>query len=73
MVLSNEPGVYKDGCYGIRCENLVAVREARDLPGEKSMLEFETLTLVPFDRRLLAPELLTLEELQRIKRHRYED
>jgi Xaa-Pro aminopeptidase len=64
MIISNEPGYYREGAFGIRCENLVAVREARDLPGEKSMLEFETLTLVPFDRRLLARELLTPEELR---------
>lgn len=62
MIISNEPGYYRDGAYGIRCENLVAVREAQDLAGETPMLEFETLTLAPFDRRLLDPDLLTAEE-----------
>jgi Xaa-Pro aminopeptidase len=62
MIVSNEPGYYRDGAFGIRCENLVAVREARDLAGETPMLEFETLTLVPFDRRLLEPGLLSAAE-----------
>jgi Xaa-Pro aminopeptidase len=63
MVLSNEPGYYKDDSYGIRCENLVVVREVEaghdDGP---PMFGFEALTLVPFDQRLLAPELLTEPE-----------
>ena len=58
MILSNEPGYYKTGAYGIRIENLVLV-EARAVPGaERTMLGFETLTLAPFDRRLIVPELL---------------
>ncbi len=58
-VLSNEPGYYEDGAYGIRIENLVLVVENTTLgaPGE-SWLEFETLTLCPIDRRLIAPKLL---------------
>ncbi len=64
MIVSNEPGYYRDGAYGIRCENLVAVREASDLQGETPMLEFETLTLVPFDRRLLDVDLLAPAERQ---------
>ncbi|MEP4147365.1 MAG: aminopeptidase P family protein [Halioglobus sp.] len=58
MIVSNEPGYYRDDCYGIRCENLVVVREA-DTAGETAVYEFEALTLVPFDRRLLDHSLLT--------------
>lgn len=61
MILSNEPGYYRDGGYGIRCENLVVVREAAT-HGEVPMLEFERLTLVPFDRRLLDLSLLEQHE-----------
>ncbi|MFP6746303.1 MAG: aminopeptidase P family protein [Alphaproteobacteria bacterium] len=62
MVVSNEPGYYKTGAYGIRIENLLAVREA-DIPGaERAMLEFETLTLVPIDRHAISVELLTETE-----------
>jgi len=62
MIVSNEPGYYKDSCYGIRCENLVVVRES-SLRGDVPVYEFETLTLVPFDRRLLDQQLLTAIEL----------
>jgi Xaa-Pro aminopeptidase len=63
MIISNEPGYYSDGSYGIRCENLVMV-VAVDCPGgDRSMLGFEALTLVPFDRRLLQPELLDTAEV----------
>lgn len=62
MILSNEPGFYATGEYGIRLENLLLVRAA-DIPGaRKPFLEFETLTLAPFDRALLDPALLTREE-----------
>ena len=58
MVVSNEPGYYKTGCYGIRIENLLAVRKV-DIPGsERSMLEFETLTLAPIDRTVIDVKLL---------------
>lgn len=64
MIVSNEPGYYKTGEYGIRLENLVLVRE--DLPqpdgGERHMLGFETLTLAPFDERLIAWDLLNEAE-----------
>jgi Xaa-Pro aminopeptidase len=64
MIISNEPGYYKAGEYGIRIENLVLVIE-QDLPGtEKPMLGFETLTFAPLDRALIAPELLTVQERQ---------
>lgn len=58
-VLSNEPGFYKVGEYGIRIENLITVVESKGFDG---FLEFETLTLAPIDRRLIALELLTAEE-----------
>ncbi|MBY0302233.1 MULTISPECIES: aminopeptidase P family protein [Sphingomonas] len=63
MILSNEPGYYKAGDFGIRIENLLLVVE-RDLPGgEATMLAFETLTLAPIDRDLIDPALLTEAEL----------
>lgn len=63
MILSNEPGYYKTGAYGIRIENLVVVRPL-DLPmAERPMLEFEVLTLAPIDRNLIEPTLLTQEEV----------
>jgi Xaa-Pro aminopeptidase len=63
MILSNEPGYYKEGAYGIRIENLVLVKDA-DVPdgGERAMLSFETLTLTPIDRRLIAKALLLPDE-----------
>ncbi len=58
MILSNEPGFYLPGAYGIRLENLLLVQPA-DLPrAAKPFLRFETLTLAPFDRKLIDPELL---------------
>ena len=65
MILSNEPGYYKPGEYGIRIENLIIVTEPEEIPGgDKPMLGFETLTLAPIDRRLIDTHLLTREELQ---------
>ncbi|RST86433.1 aminopeptidase P family protein [Aquibium carbonis] len=63
MILSNEPGYYKAGHYGIRLENLIVVTEPQTIPGgDKPMHGFETLTLAPFDRRLIVTEMLTAEE-----------
>ncbi len=63
MILSNEPGYYPAGEYGIRIENLELVTEARDIPGgERPMLGFEPLTLAPIDRRLVDVDLLTVAE-----------
>ena len=63
MILSNEPGYYKEGAYGIRLENLIVVEEARPVPGgEIAMHAFETLTLAPFDRRLVDIDLLDRDE-----------
>ncbi len=62
MILSNEPGYYKTGEYGIRIENLILV-ERREIAGsEGEFYGFETLTHVPIDRALVEPALLTAEE-----------
>jgi Xaa-Pro aminopeptidase len=64
MILSNEPGYYKAGAYGIRIENLVATTPAAPIPGgDRDMLGFETLSLCPIDRRLIEPTLLSEEEI----------
>jgi Xaa-Pro aminopeptidase len=63
MVVSNEPGFYKTGQYGIRIENLQVVMEIVELSSERKMLGFEPLTLCPIDRRLIDVELLTKDEL----------
>lgn len=64
MILSNEPGYYKTGAYGIRIENLVLVVPAEPVEGaEKELNTFETLTLVPIDRRLVDPTLMTIGEI----------
>ncbi len=64
MVLSNEPGYYKNDAYGIRCENLVVVREADiDSDDGRTMYEFEAITLAPFDLRLVEPSLMTASEI----------
>jgi Xaa-Pro aminopeptidase len=69
MIVSNEPGYYKTGAYGIRIENLVLVQpwegaasnSAGD-DGAREMLCFETLTLAPIDRALVATDLLDADE-----------
>ncbi len=63
MILSNEPGYYREGEYGIRLENLIAVTKAAPIDGgDLPMHGFETLTLAPFDRTLIDTRLLTREE-----------
>ncbi|GIX21141.1 MAG: Xaa-Pro aminopeptidase [Erythrobacter sp.] len=63
MILSNEPGYYQQGHYGIRIENLVLVEE-RAIPGAQGRwLGFETLTFVPIDRKLIDKGLMTAEEV----------
>jgi Xaa-Pro aminopeptidase len=64
MVISNEPGYYKTGEYGIRIENLIAVREAAVAPAgaEKPLLEFETITLAPIDLDMVDETILTASE-----------
>ena len=61
MILSNEPGYYREGGFGIRLENLVVVTQAAPLPGgdDRSQLAFETLTFVPLDRRLVVGAMLS--------------
>ena len=59
MVVSNEPGYYEDGQFGIRCENLVFVKESP----KEGLYEFENLTFVPFDTRLIDKSLMTDIEL----------
>ena len=64
MILSNEPGYYKQDHYGIRIENLLLVQEPSGIAGgDRQMLGFETLTLCPIERRLIEPGLLTPDEL----------
>ena len=63
MIVSNEPGYYREGEFGIRCENLCVVQEIPGAGQEVPMLGFEALTLVPFDRRLIDRELLSEQEL----------
>ena len=63
MILSNEPGYYKEGAYGIRLENLIVVTDADEIEGgDIPMHGFETLTLVPFDRRLIVLDMLSEDE-----------
>ncbi len=62
MILSNEPGYYASGQYGIRIENLVVVIKTGDMRDGKKMLGFETLTLAPIDIRLVEVSMLTMDE-----------
>lgn len=61
MILSNEPGYYREGAFGIRIENLIVVQNATELAGAdaRAMLAFETLTYVPIDRRLIDVTMLS--------------
>ncbi|GAN53395.1 aminopeptidase P family protein [Tanticharoenia sakaeratensis] len=62
MIISNEPGFYRPGAFGMRIENLLLVRASSVAP--EKFLEFETLTFAPFARILIAPELLSPDEVQ---------
>ena len=62
MILSNEPGYYKPGAFGIRIENLIAVRDATQSGDEQPMLGFENLTFAPLDRRLIDVAMLSADE-----------
>lgn len=65
MILSNEPGYYLKGKYGIRIENLLLVKPPRKpKQGDRAMLSFETLSFAPIDKRLIDTSLLTRNELQ---------
>ncbi len=64
MIVSNEPGYYRAGQYGIRIENLELVNPPEAVPGgERELLSFETLTRVPIDRRLIDPTLMSPAEI----------
>jgi Xaa-Pro aminopeptidase len=64
MILSNEPGYYRTGAYGIRIENLVLVTEAAPVAdAEKPLNAFETMTWAPIDARLVEPDLMTADEI----------
>jgi Xaa-Pro aminopeptidase len=71
MILSNEPGYYREGAFGIRIENLIYVVDAPTLDGadDREMLAFETLTQVPFDRNLIDLALLSPAEQGWIDRY----
>lgn len=64
MMLSNEPGYYREGAFGIRIENLIVVEQAPALKGadDREMMAFETLAYVPIDRRLIVAEILSCGE-----------
>ncbi|NBR88575.1 MAG: M24 family metallopeptidase [Rhodobacteraceae bacterium] len=64
MILSNEPGYYREGAFGIRLENLIVVEDAPKLEGadNRAQYAFETLTWVPIDLRLIRPEMLSPDE-----------
>jgi len=68
MILSNEPGYYRVGHYGIRLENLLLVRKAAT-DAEKQFFQFDTLTLAPFDRRLIDLSLLSAGERDWLDRY----
>jgi Xaa-Pro aminopeptidase len=63
MILSDEPGYYLPGAYGVRLENLILVQPAHFPDSRKKFLCFETLTLVPFDRALIEPAMLAPDAL----------
>jgi len=65
MILSNEPGYYREGAFGIRIENLIVVEQAEALEGadDRDMLGFMNLTWVPIDRRLIDTSLLSQAEV----------
>ncbi len=63
MILSDEPGYYLPGAYGVRMENLILVQPADFSTATKKFLRFETLTLVPFDRALIEPAMLSSDAL----------
>jgi Xaa-Pro aminopeptidase len=70
MIVSNEPGYYKTGAYGIRIENLLTVVErGRPERGEHDLLGFEILTWAPIDRHLVQKSLLTAKETAWLNRY----
>ncbi|MFU8836215.1 aminopeptidase P family protein [Roseovarius autotrophicus] len=71
MILSNEPGYYREGAFGIRIENLIVVRQAAPVAGgdAAAQLDFETLTYVPIDRRLIVADMLSTPERDWLDRY----
>ena len=72
MILSNEPGYYREGEFGIRLENLIVVEEAAKIGDRRDQLSFETLTFVPFDRRLVVSAMLSGEERDWLNAYHFE-
>ncbi|WP_050928033.1 aminopeptidase P family protein [Aestuariivita boseongensis] len=75
MILSNEPGYYREGAFGIRLENLIVVEEVEVPMGgdaHRPMLSWRTLTFVPLDRRLILPDMMSREELAWLNRYHAE-
>ncbi len=75
MILSNEPGYYREGAFGIRIENLIVAEKAPKLSGgdpERDMLCWRTLTFVPIDRQLVVVEMLTPDERDWLNRYHAE-
>ena len=72
MILSNEPGYYREGAFGIRIENLIVVEPAAPLDGadpEREMYAFRTLTYVPIDHRLILPAMMDAAEIDWLNRY----
>jgi len=71
MILSNEPGYYKEGAYGIRIENLIFVKPAAPIAGsdDRNMLCFETLTLAPISKVMIDKSLLTGDEINWVNQY----
>lgn len=75
MILSNEPGYYREGAFGIRLENLIVVEPAPSQKAgdpERDFLRFRNLTFTPFDRRLIVAEMLTQAERAWVNRYHYD-
>lgn len=72
MILSNEPGYYREGAFGIRLENLIVVEPAANTGDNRQMHRFETLTYVPLDRHLIETGLLTRDERAWVDRYHAE-
>jgi Xaa-Pro aminopeptidase len=75
MILSNEPGYYREGAFGMRLENLIVCIDAPDLPSsdpDREMLAWRTLTFAPIDRRLIVPSMLSPQERDWLNRYHAE-
>ncbi len=75
MILSNEPGYYREGAFGIRIENLLVVEDTAPLPGadpERDFLSWQTLTYAPIDRRLIVADALSKDEKAWLNMYHFE-